>query len=71
LIYGAGSAGIQLSSALEHTFEYKPVGFIDNSLELEGSQIRGLLASKQIHNTHLLQISHRDLALCQLCHTWQ
>ncbi|VVM27981.1 Nucleoside-diphosphate sugar epimerase/dehydratase [uncultured Gammaproteobacteria bacterium] len=42
LIYGAGSAGIQLSSALEHTFEYKPVGFIDNSLELEGSQIRGL-----------------------------
>jgi FlaA1/EpsC-like NDP-sugar epimerase len=29
-------------SALEHTFEYKPVGFIDNSLELEGSQIRGL-----------------------------
>jgi FlaA1/EpsC-like NDP-sugar epimerase len=42
LIYGAGDAGIQLSAALEHTSEYKPVGFIDDSLELQGSQIRGL-----------------------------
>jgi FlaA1/EpsC-like NDP-sugar epimerase len=42
LIYGAGGAGVQLSSALEHTFEYKPMGFIDDSKELQGSQIRGL-----------------------------
>ncbi|SFV89197.1 UDP-N-acetylglucosamine 4,6-dehydratase [hydrothermal vent metagenome] len=42
LIYGAGDAGVQLSSALEHTAEYKPVGFIDDSQELQGSQIRGL-----------------------------
>lgn len=42
LIYGAGDAGVQLSSALEHTTEYKPVGFIDDSQELQGSQIRGL-----------------------------
>ncbi|AYQ56969.1 Polysaccharide biosynthesis protein CapD [Bathymodiolus thermophilus thioautotrophic gill symbiont] len=42
LIYGAGNAGVQLSSALEHTVEYKPVGFIDDSLELQNSQIRGL-----------------------------
>jgi len=42
LIYGAGDAGVQLSAALEHTSEYKPVGFIDDSLELQGSQIRGL-----------------------------
>ncbi len=42
LIYGAGEAGVQLSAALEHTSEYKPVGFIDDSLELQGSQIRGL-----------------------------
>jgi FlaA1/EpsC-like NDP-sugar epimerase len=42
LIYGAGNAGVQLSSALEHTVEYKPVGFIDDSLALQNSQIRGL-----------------------------
>jgi len=42
LIYGAGDAGVQLSSALEHTAEYTPVGFIDDFQELQGSQIRGL-----------------------------
>ncbi len=42
LIYGAGNAGVQLSSALEHTVEYKPVGFIDDSPELQTAQIRGL-----------------------------
>lgn len=47
LIYGAGDAGVQLSSALEHTAEYKPVGFIDDSLKLQNSQIRGL----RIHAT--------------------
>ncbi|MBA5247982.1 MAG: polysaccharide biosynthesis protein [Gammaproteobacteria bacterium] len=42
LIYGAGDAGVQLSSALEHTAEYRLVGFIDDSQALQGSQIRGL-----------------------------
>jgi FlaA1/EpsC-like NDP-sugar epimerase len=42
LIYGAGDAGVQLSSALEHTVEYKPVGFVDDSLSLQNFQIRGL-----------------------------
>jgi FlaA1/EpsC-like NDP-sugar epimerase len=42
LIYGAGSAGIQLSSALERSYEYKPVGFIDDEKELLGVQITGL-----------------------------
>jgi FlaA1/EpsC-like NDP-sugar epimerase len=42
LIYGAGSAGIQLSSALERSYEYKPVGFIDDEKELLGVQIIGL-----------------------------
>ncbi len=42
LIYGAGDAGVQLSAALEHAPEYKPVGFIDDSIELQGSQIRGM-----------------------------
>jgi len=42
LVYGAGDAGIQLVSALEHSKEYCPVGFIDDSTGLQGSQIRGL-----------------------------
>jgi FlaA1/EpsC-like NDP-sugar epimerase len=42
LVYGAGDAGVQLVSALTHSSEYNPVGFIDDSNELQGNQIRGL-----------------------------
>jgi len=42
LIYGAGDAGIQLVSALHHSAEYKPVGFIDDSKALQGNHIKGL-----------------------------
>ena len=42
LIYGAGEAGIQLAGALKHSFEYVPVGFIDDSKELQGNYIGGL-----------------------------
>ena len=42
LIYGAGDAGIQLVSAFEHSIEYRPIGFIDDSKELQGKQIKGL-----------------------------
>ncbi len=42
LIYGAGDAGIQLSSALEHSSEFNPIGFVDDAKELHGKNIRGL-----------------------------
>lgn len=42
LIYGAGEAGIQLAGALKHSFEYVPVGFIDDLKELQGNYIGGL-----------------------------
>ncbi|WP_138120086.1 polysaccharide biosynthesis protein [Bathymodiolus heckerae thiotrophic gill symbiont] len=42
LVYGAGDAGIQLVSALAHSSEYNPIGFIDDSNELQGNHIRGL-----------------------------
>lgn len=42
LVYGAGDAGIQLVSALHHSAEYKPVGFIDDSKALQGNHIKGL-----------------------------
>jgi FlaA1/EpsC-like NDP-sugar epimerase len=42
LVYGAGDAGIQLVSALENLREYNLIGFIDDSKELQGNQIKGL-----------------------------
>jgi FlaA1/EpsC-like NDP-sugar epimerase len=42
LVYGAGDAGVQLISALEHSGEFLPVGFIDDSKNLQGRQISGL-----------------------------
>ena len=42
LVYGAGDAGIQLVSALAHSSEYNPVGFVDDLKELQGHQIKGL-----------------------------
>ena len=42
LVYGAGDAGIQLISALTHSSEYHPVGFIDDSKELQGRYVNGL-----------------------------
>ena len=42
LIYGSGSAGRQLSSALKESKEYKPVAFIDDSNEMYLKSINGL-----------------------------
>ena len=42
LIYGAGEAGIQLSSALGHSSEFNLVGFVDDAKELHGKNIKGL-----------------------------
>ncbi len=42
LIYGAGNAGIQLSSALSNSREFHPVGFIDDNKDLQGSIVNGL-----------------------------
>ena len=43
LVYGAGDAGVQLVSALEHSSEHRPVGFIDDNRSLHGQRIRGLI----------------------------
>jgi FlaA1/EpsC-like NDP-sugar epimerase len=42
LIYGAGSAGRQLSNALKESQEYNPVAFIDDSIGLKNHLINGL-----------------------------
>ena len=43
LIYGAGEAGIQLAAALTRSQEYTPLGFIDDSKELQTAEIWGLV----------------------------
>ena len=42
LVYGAGKAGVQLVSALEYSDKYSILAFIDDSVQLQGRQIKGL-----------------------------
>lgn len=42
VIYGAGSAGIQLSIALKQSKELNPIAFIDDNLSLTGRSIHGI-----------------------------
>ncbi|QDG71781.1 polysaccharide biosynthesis protein [Janthinobacterium tructae] len=41
-IYGAGKSGTQLASALRAGHEYRPVAFIDDMKELQGTTISGI-----------------------------
>jgi len=42
LVYGAGSAGVQLATALSYSSELKPVAFLDDDASLSNHQIMGL-----------------------------
>ena len=42
VIYGAGSAGVQLAAALDHGREFKPVAFIDDDALLHRQKVNGL-----------------------------
>jgi FlaA1/EpsC-like NDP-sugar epimerase len=54
IIYGAGSAGRQLSNALKHSNEYNPVAFIDDSNEINNHSINGLKVYNPIDLQHLI-----------------
>ncbi len=43
LIYGAGSAGRQLASALANSTELRPVGYLDDDDRLHGQTLNGLI----------------------------
>lgn len=43
LIYGAGTAGMQLATVLSYSKEYKPVAFMDDKKELHNNSINSLL----------------------------
>jgi len=42
VIYGAGTAGVQLASALAHGMEFRPVAFIDDDELLHKQKVNGL-----------------------------
>lgn len=56
-IYGAGSAGIQLASALRVSKEMQPVAFIDRNVSLHGNYIGGI---KVLHPKKLEKLVSRN-----------
>jgi FlaA1/EpsC-like NDP-sugar epimerase len=66
LIYGAGSAGHQLATAISNSFEMRAVGFLDDDVRLHGQDLNGLRIydPKQLAScVERLQASHVLLAI--------
>jgi len=42
VIYGAGSAGVQLATALAYSSEYRPIAFIDDKSEMHNTHVNSL-----------------------------
>jgi FlaA1/EpsC-like NDP-sugar epimerase len=55
LIYGAGSAGRELSSALSQSLEYKLIAFIDDNSEFHHNFINGLVVYSQDNLEYLIK----------------
>jgi len=55
IIYGAGASGIQLAAALKHSYEYRPVAFIDDAVEFHKQQINGLTIYSFTQLTHVIE----------------
>mgnify|MGYP000433287862 CR=1 FL=1 len=55
IIYGAGSAGRQLSIALTQSTEYRPVAFIDDNTDLERQLIHGIEIFSRKHLDRLIE----------------
>ena len=55
LIYGAGSAGRELCTALYQSKDYKPVAFIDNADELYRQSINGLVVFNEDDTADLIE----------------
>ena len=54
IIYGAGSAGRQLSIALMQSNEYRPVAFIDDNVQLQRQSIHGIEVFLRDDINHLI-----------------
>ncbi|MDD5580238.1 MAG: nucleoside-diphosphate sugar epimerase/dehydratase [Methylobacter sp.] len=55
VIYGAGSAGVQLASALGHGREFRAVAFIDDDVSLHKQKVNGLRIYPFSSLTYLIQ----------------
>ncbi|MFQ6547313.1 polysaccharide biosynthesis protein [Aestuariibius sp. 2305UL40-4] len=61
LIYGAGSTGLQLATALRHDESVEPVGFIDDNPAMQGLSIAGLPVASSAKIEKLIR--KRDVSL--------
>jgi len=72
LIYGAGSAGRDLCTALHQSMEYKPIAFVDNADELYRQSIKGLEVFNEDDLPYLIEkynIKEILLAIPSLSHS--
>ena len=58
IVYGAGSAGVQLALALSHSIEQHPVAFIDDEPLLHKQDINGLKVYSFTHLSYLIEKFH-------------
>ena len=66
LVYGAGSAGRQLVSSLENSFEFKVIGFLDDDDRLQGQVLQGYKIYHSSELESLTQSQDIDLVLLAL-----
>ncbi len=62
-IYGAGSAGVQLATALSYSREFRPVAFIDDDPELNNRHINALRVHPFTHLGRLVEDGEVDEVL--------
>jgi len=55
IIYGAGSAGVQLASALGSGYEFKPMAFIDDDTLLHKQKVNGLRIYSMTSLSYLIE----------------
>ncbi len=65
-VYGAGSAGRQLVSSLENSFEFKMAGFLDDDDRLQGQVLQGYKIYHPRDLENLIQSQNIDLVLLAL-----
>lgn len=66
LVYGAGSAGRQLVSALENSYELKVIGFLDDDDRLHGQVLQGQNIYSPLQISYLIKSKEAELILLAL-----
>ncbi len=66
VIYGAGSAGMQLASALMMSSEQQPIAFIDDNPSLQNLHVNGLKIHAFSHLSYLIEVFHVQEVLLAL-----